>query len=275
MIDPLVIALVVLAVTGALIGFASGLLGIGGGFIMVPIQYALLTGFGLDHTLSLRIAFGTSLAVVIPTALSSAYGHHRHACVLERPLRAMFLPCMIGGFAGGTIATHLPGRWMALLFGLFVILAVAKMLPAGAREPSGTPAGGTTLAGYALWGLLFGCVSGIFGIGGGIVMVPVMVTYMRFSMHEAIGTSTALMVGSAAAGVASYMVNGWSVAGLPPWSFGYVNLLQWLPLAAASIPMTQLGVHTAHRLPPEMLRIVFIAILALVGLYMIVSGVTG
>ena len=70
--DPLVFTLLVLLLTGILVGFASGLLGLGGGFLMVPVQFWLLTSLGVDPTLAIRISFGTSLAVVIPTALSSA-----------------------------------------------------------------------------------------------------------------------------------------------------------------------------------------------------------
>jgi hypothetical protein len=192
--------------------------------------------------------------------------------VLYRPLFSMILPCMIGGFIGATITTHLPGSWMELFFGMVIVLAALRMgtggpFPAGKDTPARLP-----LWQYILWGLLFGGISGMLGIGGGILMVPIMVSYMRFSMHQAIGTSTALMIGSAVSGVVSYIANGWSVSGLPPGCLGYVNLFQWLPLVAMSIPAAQLGVRAAHRLPQENVRVIFIAAMALTGLYMIVSG---
>ncbi|MGD0079108.1 MAG: sulfite exporter TauE/SafE family protein [Methanoregula sp.] len=271
--DPILYTLVILVFTGIMVGFASGLLGVGGGFLMVPVQYYLLAALGIDPTLAIRIAFGTSLAVVIPTALSSAWGHHCRQCVLQQPLRAMILPCTLGGFAGGTIATHLPGRWMEALFGLIICLAAARMMTGTSPLPAQeTPARIPALHAI-LWGLLFGSASGLLGIGGGIIMVPVMVSVMRFSMHQAIGTSTALMIGSSVSGVLSYIVNGLGVSGLPSWSFGYVNLLLWVPLVAVSIPMAQAGVISAHRLPAEKIRLIFVAAMAVVGIAMMISGV--
>jgi len=62
--------ILVLLRTGLFVGFFSGLLGVGGGFIMVPIQFWLLKLMGIDPTIAIRIAFGKSLAVILPTAIS-------------------------------------------------------------------------------------------------------------------------------------------------------------------------------------------------------------
>ena len=71
-----------LLVTGIGVGFASGLLGVGGCFIMVPVQFWVLASMGIDPTIAIKIAFGTNLAVVLPTALSGAIGHSRRKAVL-------------------------------------------------------------------------------------------------------------------------------------------------------------------------------------------------
>ena len=65
-----VIHIVSLLITGIGVGFASGLLGVGGCFIMVSIQFWILTSIGIDPTTAIRISFGTNLAVVLPTAIS-------------------------------------------------------------------------------------------------------------------------------------------------------------------------------------------------------------
>jgi len=265
--DILLFSALVLTITGIAIGLASGFFGIGGGFLMVPVQYWLLTSLGFDPTLSLRVAFGTSLAVILPTALSSTWGHHCRHCVLLRPLALMVVPGIIGGFTGAAIATHTPGRLMACLFGVLLILAAVGMFlfHASPRE-GGIPE--TTWV-YLPWGFVFGLVSGLFGIGGGIVMVPVMTTLLGIPLRHAIGTSTAFMLCSSASGIIAYIINGLDVAGRPPYSFGYVNVAYWCVLVAASVPFAQLGVRAAHTISPEKIKLLFVILMLGVGLHMI------
>ena len=77
----LLLDVIILAFTGTVSGFASGFFGIGGGFLMVPVQYWLLAAGGINETLATRIAFGTGLAVMVPTKLAGAYSHHRKGVV--------------------------------------------------------------------------------------------------------------------------------------------------------------------------------------------------
>ena len=76
------IYLLALLITGIGVGFASRLLGVGGCFIMVPVQYWVLIASGIDPSIAIRTAFGTNLLVVLPTAISGAYGHHKKGAVL-------------------------------------------------------------------------------------------------------------------------------------------------------------------------------------------------
>jgi hypothetical protein len=77
------------------------------------------------------------------------------------------------------------------------------------------------------------------------------------------------MIFASAGGVLSYLLNGMNVAGLPPYSLGYVNFLQWILLAGTSVPMAQAGARAAHRLPAKKLKIIFIAVMIYMGLKMI------
>ena len=114
---------------------------------------------------------------------------------------------------------------------------------------------------YILWGFPLGIISGIIGIGGGVLMVPIMVMALRFKMHQAVGTSTALMIFTSVGGITSYILNGLGVPGLPVYSVGYVNLLQWILLAGTSVPMAQGGVRVAHKLPGKQLKYVFVGVM--------------
>jgi len=113
-----------------------------------------------------------------------------------------------------------------------------------------------------------GIISGIIGIGGGVLMIPIMVFFLKFKMHQAVGTSTALMIFTAIGGSLSFLINGLGVQGLPPYSTGYLNWVQWLLLSVCSIPMAVLGAKTAHRLPARQLKYIFIAVMFYMGFKM-------
>ncbi len=265
--DPTIFYVVILVITGAGIGFASGLLGIGGGFIMVPIQYWLLVSIGIDPTIAIRVSLGTSLAVILPTAISSAYGHYRRNAVLIKPTMLLATTGIIGGILGGIIAAHVPGQILKILFG-FVALAVAvRMLTYKYPEIQKDPV--DNIVYYIIAGFIIGIMSGLLGVGGGFIIVPFMVMAMGYDIHKAIGTSTAVIIFTSIGGIISYIFNGLSVPGLPQYSLGYINLLQFVILAGASIPMAQLGVRAGHKLPARELNYIFIALLVYVGLNMI------
>ncbi|MBW1714167.1 MAG: sulfite exporter TauE/SafE family protein, partial [Deltaproteobacteria bacterium] len=120
-----------------------------------------------------------------------------------------------------------------------------------------------------LWGVPLGIVSGIIGIGGGVLMIPIMVFALKFKMHQAVGTSTALMIFTAIGGALSFLVNGLGVDGLPPYSTGYLNWLQWILLAGCSVPMAVVGARAAHHLPAKQLKYIFIAVMFYMGLKMV------
>jgi uncharacterized protein len=273
LIEPsLLLYVLVLLVTGIAVGFSCGLLGIGGGFLMVPVQIWALTSQGIDPTLATRIAFGTSLAVVLPTALSGCRGHSCRGVVLWRPGIIMGLCGLLGAFLGGSIAAHAPGDLLRMVFGLVVMLGALRMLFAKDLQPRQDASAGETkdrLLQYILWGLAVGVISGLTGIGGGVILVPAMVIAMGFGMYQAIGTSSVTIAFNAVGGVIAYAINGWGVPGLPDYSLGYIDLLQFALLAGASIFTTSWGVKAAHRLPAEKLRYIFVILMVYIGLKMI------
>ena len=277
MIEPsLLFYVLVLLATGLAVGFSCGLLGIGGGFLMVPVQIWVLTSTGIDPTLATRIAFGTSLAVVLPTALFGCRGHSCRGVVLWRPGIIMGLSGLLGAFWGGSIAAHAPGDLLRMAFGFVVMFGALRMLFAKSVQPKVGPSQEKSrdhLLQYVLWGLAVGIISGLTGIGGGVILVPAMVIVMGFGMYQAIGTSSVTIAFNAVGGVIAYAINGWGVAGLPAYSLGYIDLLQFALLAGASIFTAQWGVKVAHRLPAEKLKYIFVVLMIYIGLKMI--GVLG
>ena len=257
----------VLLATGVGVGFGSGLLGIGGAFITVPVTYWVIVDMGVSPDIAIKIAFGTNLLVILPTALSGALGHNKRGAVWWRVALALGLCGSIGALVGATLAVHVPGETLRVGFGALV-LAVALWMgldttlnltkERGEQKESLFP--------LALCGFPIGMITGLTGIGGGILAVPVLALAFGFPMHLAVGTSTAMIIFTSLGGVIGYAVNSPGVLELLPYSIGYVNLPIWLCLAAASVPMAQLGAKASHALPAKRLRYVFIAIMVYVGL---------
>ncbi len=256
-----------LLLTGIGVGFVSGMLGVGGCFIMIPVQYWVLTDMGVDPTIAIRVAFGTNLLVVLPTALSGAIGHHKKEVVLWKAAIVLGITGAISSSLGAFAASHLPGNVLKTIFGIAILGGAIRMLTAKPPKIEERPL--ENVFTYVLWGIPLGFACGLIGIGGGVLMVPVMVVFLRFNMHQAVGTSTAMMIFTSIGGVISYVFEGLNVNGLPNYSIGYVNLLQWILLAGTSIPMAQVGVRAAHKLPARKLKYIFIAVMIYMALKMI------
>ncbi len=261
------ILIIGLLITGLAVGLAAGLLGVGGCFIMIPVQFWALTHMGIDPTIAIRIAFGTNLAVVLPTAISGAYGHNKKGAVLWKQATYLGLFGLCGAIVGAYIASNLPGDILKAAFGLVILLGAVRMLTAKPPHIGEEITESPIL--YAIAGIFLGLVSGIIGIGGGVVMIPIMVMGLKFRMHQAVGTSTAVMALIAIGGILSYMYYGWNVEGLPAYSMGYVNLLQFGLLASTSVPMAYVGSKIAHKLSHKSLMKIFIIVMLYMGLKMI------
>ena len=261
------IYLLALLITGASVGLVSGMLGVGGCFIMIPVQYWILTAIGIDSTIAIRVAFGTNLFVVFPTALSGSLRHHKKEVVLWRQAVILGLTSVAFTFVGAWIASNLPGSILKIIFGLAILLGALRMATAHPIRVKGKPH--TNPLTYIFFGVVFGFVTGLIGIGGGVLIVPLMVIFLNYHMHEAVGTSTAVMIFTSLGGAIAYMLYGLNASGLPPYSIGYVNLLQWILLAGTSIPMAQVGAHIAHKIHPKSLKWIFIIVMIYMGLKMI------
>ncbi len=120
--------IILLMIIGIFAGILSGLLGIGGGFLMVPLQYFLLTSMGIDPNLALRISLGTSLAIIIPTAISGAYSHQRESKGLLKIGIILGIFGMFGGILGGITSSHLPFDILGSILGFFLIFTAIFMI---------------------------------------------------------------------------------------------------------------------------------------------------
>ena len=252
--------LVYLAV-GATTGIAAGLLGVGGGFIIVPALALLLPGHGVTAELAMHMAIGTSLATIVVTSLSSIRAHHRRGGVLW-PVVGRMTPAILAGAAlGALIADGLRSETLREVFGLFALAASVQMW-FGAR-----PAAHRALPGWggcSLAGVLIGLLSAIIGIGGGSLTVPFL-AWCNVAMRQAVATSAAVGLPIAVGGAVAFVVLGWDAPGLPSWSSGYVYWPAVLGVAVPSVLLAPLGARWAHSLPTGVLKKGFAVFLAVLG----------
>jgi uncharacterized membrane protein YfcA len=250
---------------GAFVGFLAGLLGIGGGFTIVPVLLEVFErqGFATEHLLPMAI--GTSAATIIFTSLSSARAHHARDAVNWTVVRAMAPGLVVGSLIGPQIASALPGGIMAAIFGIFIWTSSLRMIvnrpPKTMRELPGK-------AGMFGVGALIGLAAGMVGTGGAFLAVPFM-TRCKMSMHAAVATSAALALPIAAAATIGYVFAGFRKTGLPPYSLGYIYLPALVGIVITSMLLAPLGARVAHAWPVARLRRSFAAMLFVLGGYML------
>ena len=262
--------ILLLLLFGAIAGFLAGLLGIGGGVILVPLFLWLFPLAGLPAEIIVHTAFGTSLAIIIPTAISSTYGHRKRGNVRWHQVSYLALGGVAGALLGSALAAELSGPVLKSCFGLMQIVIGLKLLfyhprlpPEYEREPGSWP--------FAAVGFAGGCFSAFFGVGGGIVAVPLMLILLRMPIHLAVGNSSALIVVSSIAGALGYIWHGLQAGVNLPWNLGYVNQLVALIVAPLSILFARFGVRIATRASQDKLLKAFAVLLVLVGLKMLVQ----
>lgn len=262
-IGTLALGLVIAGVVG---GLVAGMLGVGGGIVVVPILYHVLAALGVDESVRMHVAVGTSLATIIPTSISSMRAHNKKGAVDWELLRRWWLPMLLGVVAGSALAACVRGQILSLIFAGVALPVALHFALWGEKKrlsdhlPRGI--GGLTLP----FGI--GGISTMMGIGGGTVGVPAM-TLCGVPIHRAVGTASAFGFIISVPGTIGAILAGWYAGGLPPYSLGYVNLLGVLLIAPGSFLAAPAGAHMAHMTDTNRLRIVFALFIAITAARML------
>lgn len=252
---------------GAAAGTIAGLLGVGGGFIIVPALIFLFHNQGFTPDLAAHLAIGTSLATIVPTSLSSLLAHHRRRAVQWPIFRLLAPGIIVGALVGSTVANMLPGKILHAVFGLFALIAAAQMVLNRSPAPHCRLPGRLGMVGA---GSFIGAVSGITGIGGGSLTVPFLL-WCNVEVRQAVATSAACGFPIAVSGTLGFMANGWHDSGLPAWSTGQVYWPAVLAIAAASVLFAQFGARLAHLLPVKLLKRFFAVFLIVMSVKLLLG----
>jgi uncharacterized membrane protein YfcA len=245
---------------GCFAGILAGLLGISGGVIIVPILLYCLPLQGITEHVNL-LALGTSMASILFTSLASVRAHNRRKTVLWPVVFRLSPGIVAGTLLGGSIVVLLPGRFLSVVFVVFLLYVALQMLlditPRASRHLPGT-------AGLAGVGAGIGFISSFVGIGGGTLTIPFL-TLCNTPMREAVATSAGVGFPLAVAGSAIYLAKGWGMPGMPPYSLGFVYLPALLGLVGASMLFAPLGAKLSYRVSVPRLKRFFAVFLFFVS----------
>ena len=268
----LAVLIAAMLVTGIAAGVIAGLLGVGGGIVVVPVLEFVLELLGVSSDVRMHIAVGTSLAVIIPTSISSARAHHQRDAV-DTQLAKRWSPFIVlGALLGSFIASRVGGPVLTGIFGSVALLvAIKMMLPFEDRALVGAvPRNPLT----ALIPTTIGSISTMMGIGGGTMTVPAL-TLMSVPIHKAVGTSALFGFVIAVPGALGFIYAGWGNELLPAGSLGYVSMIGFALIAPATVLAAPLGAKLAHSMSRRRLSQLFGLFLLLIAARMLLQTVQG
>lgn len=252
---------IVVLVLGLAVGVLVGLLGIGGGVVLVPAMVYLLQ---YDQ----HLAQGTSLFILLPPiGLGALREYWKNGQV---DLRAGILCAagfLVGGYGGGLLAVPMPSKWLQAVFGFFLMLS-ALLLWRKTRPSSGAgtaaaqaPPSAMQLSGIFLVAAFCGVAAGLVGIGGGVLLVPLLGLLFGFSQHRAQGTSLVALIPPT--GLLAFLT--YAKAGYVSWTTG-------LLLIPGVFVGGILGGMAARRLNARRMRQVFAGLMFLLGVWQVFSA---
>ena len=254
---------------GAAAGFLGGLIGIGGGFVLVPGLYYLFSHMqGVAPQQALPLALGTTMACIIFTATGSVMAHVRRGAVQFQVVKGLAPFVAPATAVGALLATVVQTAFVKFGFAAFCLYSAARMLffkATAARE--GAQLDGKSVA---VAGSCFGALCGLLGVGGANLFVPYMLK-RNIDIRHAMATASALQLPIAVVGSLAFVLLGRG-QDLPVGSLGYVHTPTLAVLVTASMVLAPVGVWATHALPVATVKKVFACFTAIVGLRM--AGLT-
>ena len=235
------------------IGFAAGifggLIGLGGGLIMIPLMVGVLK-------LSQHKAHGTSLVALVFTGISGSITYALNGAI---DITAAVLLALTAIFTAplGAHYAHTLAEWkLKKTFGAFLIFcSVLLLLKPYLVNVIGTVPDYAKIIVFLITGAFTGFLSGMMGVGGGTIMVPVMVLLAGFTQHVAQGTSLLVMVPAGSIGAFTH------------WKLGNIETEILYGLVPGILLGTYLGGNLANIIPDNTLRLIFAVIIISLGFH--------
>jgi len=254
------------AVIGLLAGTLGGLAGVGGSMIMLP-GLALVLGFETEARTEQHLYMAAAMAVNMLVALPAAHRHHRAGAVrwdLYRVLViAMGLSMVVGVVLSNAVEGLVLKQTLALFIASYCVYNIVRLRTSGRTDPSEARPERTGRVRLAVTGVVTGLVGGLLGLGGGVIMVPMLQMVCGVRLRSAIATSLTLMPVTALLGATLKIV---TLGGHG------LEASRALVLVAALGPTAMVGGHLGasltHAMPVRLVRVVISVILFVVAVRM-------
>ena len=256
--------LAVLSIAAAVAGFMAGLLGVGGGIIMVPALYYAFTVLDFDLVTRMHLSVGTSLSIIIPTSIISTKTHMEYDAVDFKMVKSFGVFILLGVIAGTFLAVNLKTPALVLFFSIFAFMVglffifLREKLVENPKQISSIIKN--------LSGVIIGFISVPLGIGGGSLMVPFMRTF-GYDIRKSIGTAAAVGFLIAVSGTITMILGGRIIDNVnTPFSYGYINLLDFLVFVPVTMIMARLGAKAVYKINKKILSKIFGTFLLIVSI---------
>ena len=239
---------------GLLAGLLSGLFGVGGGTVIVPLLVLVLA-------YNQRLAAGTSLAAIVPTATVGVISYALNDSVAWIPGLILAAGAVVGAQIGTWLLPRvsiIALRWSFIAFLVAVIVSLFIVVPS---RDAGLPLTLLSIGGLVVLGVVTGTVAGLIGVGGGIVVVPALMLLFGTSDLIAKGTSLLMMIPTAISGTFGNLRRG------------NVDLLAAALIGVAACTTTALGAGIATIVDPFWGNVLFAAFLTFIAVQLAVRTI--
>ena len=249
-LEDLVLRVMAFVLVGLASGFLSGLLGIGGGIVRVPIFLYLLPLFGVAHSFVMHVSVGTSMALIIPSAVEATRKQIRLGNLDLKFFRIWAVGIFVGALIGNVLLPHLSTEILMAIFALYLL--VVGSYEGFAKGRVSAKAMPHTAANLGMASAV-GCVASLTGTAGGTLTTPVLQAFgVALECAIAIASATGLVTGSV--GSIGAILAGWHARGLLPYCLGYIDGVIFVAMLPAIMLSTPIGIRIQRLLSKTWLR---------------------
>ena len=261
------IDILVLIIAGIACGFFTSMFGWGGGLTIVPALLIYFPLVGVSMAMAVHLAFGTCFLVMLITNLSSTYKSHKSGHVLWQIFFLLLPLTIIGMIVGGFVEKVLPASMNIVILIFITIYALIRFIQKLKAHKQNTENQIKEIhvnkVKMSSFGFVVGLLSSCTGGGSSLLLSPVL-KHTNLSMKQTISIITAMNMLIAIMGIIVFMMIGWSVAALPSYSLGYINLPAAIILIVFSFVGVPVGHWLAKKLSEWQYMVLYIASLAVI-----------